>query len=144
MLKLDGFELSEEQARKIKTYYTLLAEGKEFYYTPFPDTLYADLNMNLTDKHLPMCMLRYLGEEIAETAEKIMKTDRSKRSKVFSIAKLVEGKKLVELLDASRQAIEEVNVPTYIVEEIKILKPSNLVIWTNTQGKPLTCMSERK
>lgn len=132
MLKPADFEIDDRQARKIRTFYGLLAEGKEFYYTPFPDTLYADLNMTLTDKHLALCMLRYLEKEIAERAEEIMKTDRSKRSKVLSIAKLVKGKTLTELYDASMYAIREINPPAYITEEIKRLKPTKLVVWTDT------------
>jgi len=132
MLKPSEFKLGKEQIRKINTFYKLLTEGKEFYYTPFPDTLYADLNMTMTDKHLAMCMLRHLDKEIAETAEKILKTDRSKRSKVISIAKLVKDKTLAELIDASRDAVDEINVPPYIIEEIKRLKPSRLIAWTDT------------
>jgi hypothetical protein len=132
MIKPSDFELDEEQSRKIETFYKLLSEGKEFYYMPFPDVLYVDLNMTLTDKHLAMCMLRHLDKEIAENSEEIMKTDRSKRSKVLSIAKLVEGKTLSDLFDASMVAIEEVNPPVYIIEEIKNLKPSKLVVWTDT------------
>ncbi len=132
MLKPVEFTLNDEQIRKIRTYSRLLTEGKEFYYMPFPDVLYADLNMTMTDKHLAMCMLRHLDKDIAEAAEKIMKSDRSKRSKVLSIAKLVKGKTLAELIDASREAEDEISVPNYIVEEIKRLKPSRLTVWTDT------------
>lgn len=144
MLKPSEFELDEEQIRKIKTFYKLLTEGKEFYYTPFPDTLYADLNMTFTDKHLAMCMLRYLDKEIAEMSEKIMKADRSKRSKVMSIAKLVKDKTLADLLEASRRAIDEINVPAYIVEEIKRLKPSGLTIWTDTPRETVSIYVRKK
>ncbi|MFH1622973.1 MAG: hypothetical protein ABIA12_00420 [Candidatus Aenigmatarchaeota archaeon] len=132
MIKPSDFALDAEQKRKIKKFYNLMSEGKEFYYTPFPDTLYADLNMTMTDKHLAMCMLRHLDKEIAETAEKIMKTDRPKSSKVMSIAKLVEGKTIAELIDASRDAVDEIRVPPYIARELPRLKPSRLTIWTDT------------
>ena len=109
-----------------------MTEGKEFYYTPFPDRLYSDLNYTFTDKHLGMTMLRYLDKRIEEQAIKIMKTRRTKRSKILSIAKLVKGKTLSELFDASEKAVDEINVPEYIVEEIKRLKPTQLTIWSDT------------
>ena len=144
MLKPSELKLDEEQARKVKTFSNMLAEGKEFYYSPFPDTLYADLNITLTDKHLAMCMLRHLDKEIAEKAEEIMKTDRSKRSKVLSIAKLVKDKTLYELFDASRKAVDEVNVPSYAIEEIKRLKPSRLTLWTDTPRETVEIYVRKK
>jgi hypothetical protein len=132
MLKPADFQLSEEQKEKTKIFYDLLADGREFYYTPFPDTLYADLNLTLTDKHLAMCMLRNLDGEVAEAAGNIMKTDRSKRSKVMSIAKLVKDKTIMEIMDASETAVDEIDVPKYIIDPIKKLKPSRLVLWTDT------------
>lgn len=144
MIKPADFALDAEQTRKIKKFYTLLSEGKEFYYTPFPDTLYADLNLTLTDKHLAMCMLRHLDKDIAESAEKIFRADKSKRSKVMSIAKLVEGKTIAELIDASMAAVEEINVPEYISHEIEILKPSRLTIWTDTPRETASIYVRKK
>lgn len=144
MIRPSDLALDAEQARKIKRFYTLLSEGREFYYTPFPDTLYADLNLTLTDKHLAMCMLRHLDEGIAESAEKIFRADRPKRSKVVSIAKLVGGKTVAELVDASMAAVDEINVPEYAIPEIEALKPSRLTIWTDTPRETASMYVRKK
>ncbi len=132
MLTSPRFKPDEEQKRKIRTFHRLSSVVRELDYEAFPDTLYADLNLTLTDKDLAMCMLRHLDKDIEKAAEKIIKTDESRADKVRSIAKCVKGKTLVELIEASKKAVDEINVPTYIREELKRLKPTtDLVIYTH-------------
>lgn len=123
-------ELTEEQKRKIETFHRLSSVIRELHYTPFPDTLYADLNMTLTDRDLAMCMLEHLG--IGEAAEEILRTDGPRVDKVRLIAKCVKGKTLAELIEASKKAVDEINVPTYIREDLKRLNPTtDLIIYTH-------------
>jgi hypothetical protein len=112
--------IDDVRREKIRRFYNLLAEGKEFYYDPFQDKLYSDLNLTLTDKHLAMIMLEYLSKEIAEKAKKIMShTEISKKSRITSIAGLVKGISIQEMQEASEKAAEDVNIAEYIVEDIR-------------------------
>jgi hypothetical protein len=137
--------IDDKRREKIKKFYDLLASGKEFYYDPIQDKLYADLNLTLTDKHLAMTMLEYLNREIAEKAKKIMShTESSKRSRVISVAKLVKGITINELQEASEKAAEDVNIAEYIVEDLKNLKPTRLVIFTDTPRETADIFKEKK
>jgi hypothetical protein len=137
--------IDDKRREKIKRFYNLLAEGKEFYYDPLQDKLYADLNLTLTDKHLAMIMLEYLNKEIAEKARRIMShTEISKRSRVASIARLVKGITIPEMQEASERAAEDVNIAEYIVEDIRNLKPTRLVIFTDTPRITVEIFKERK
>jgi len=101
--------------------------------TPFRISLYADLNLTLTDAHLGMRMLEYLDPKIAEKAKKIMSEyDRSKRSRVLSVARMINGKTIDQLHEASEKAVKDVNIAGYIANDLKTLKPTILVIWTDT------------
>lgn len=131
--------------RKIRKFYDLLANGKEFHYDFLQDKLYADLNLTLTDKHLAMKMLECLDPEIARKAREIMgNEERSKRSRVLSIARLVKGKTILELQEASEKAAGDVNVPDYMIEDLKTLKPTRLVIWTDTPRQTVDVYKELK
>jgi len=137
--------IDDVRREKIRRFYNLLAEGKEFYYDPFQDKLYSDLNLTLTDKHLAMIMLEYLSKEIAEKAKKIMShTEISKKSRITSIAGLVKGISIQEMQEASEKAAEDVNIAEYIVEDIRKLKPTRLVIFTDTPRITAEIFKEKK
>ena len=122
---------NEEQKRKMRTFNELWSMFREVYYEQLNDTLYADLNLTLTDKDLALCMLRHLDKDIAKDAEEILKKDESRADKVRSIAKLVKGKTVSELAEASRKAVDEIDVPLYVIEEFERLKPTKLIIYTH-------------
>lgn len=137
--------VDDKRKEKIRKFYNLLASGRELYYDVFQDKLYADLNLTLTDSHLAMTMLKYLDAEIAREAKKIMSNkDRSKRSRVLSVARLVAGKTIPELLYASEKATRDVNVAEYIVEILKTLKPTQLTILTDTPRQTVDFFKEMK
>jgi len=137
--------IDEERKRKIKRFYDLLVEGKEFFYDPFQDKVYADLNMTLTDRHLGMNMLKYLDPETARQAERIMgNKNRSKRSRVLSVAKLASGRTIMELQEASEKAAEAVNLPQYIIEDLKNLKPTRITLFTDTPSQTVDIYKEFK
>jgi len=124
---------TKEQQRKIIRFYNLLASGREFYYHPDSDVLYADLNYNLLEGHVGLALLEELGKKIYEPAIKIWQQEyRSKTSKVSAIAKLLKGTTVLELMDAGKRATDRMKVAKYIVDELKILKPTQLKIWTDT------------
>ena len=125
------FEPTEEQKRKMMFFNRVLSMQREVWYEQLNDTLYADLNLTLTDKDLAMCMLRHLDKDIAKDAEEIIKKDGSRADQVRSIAKLVKGKTVSELAEASRKAVDELYVPNYIIEEVGRLKRTKLIIYTH-------------
>jgi hypothetical protein len=125
--------IDSEKQRKIKRFRNLVSERREIYFDPLPDRLYADLNLTLTDRHLAMRMLEYLDERIAQRAREIMSDgSRSKRNRVEIIAQLVKNKRVEELLEASKRAAEDINIAKYITKDLEKLKPTTLVIFTDT------------
>ena len=138
--------VDRERKRKIDVFYNLVKDGKEFFYEPRSDVLYADLNLTLTDKHLGMALVKHLlSEEAYEEAEKIWKDKHmSKTSKVKEIAKLVKGKNILDLKKASIAAVEEIEVAEYIKNEIRNLGKTKLRIWTDTPKETAELFIKRK
>jgi hypothetical protein len=123
--------LDEVKWKKIERFGNLYAKGKELCYNPFLDVLYADLNYTLTNGHVGIATLKFLKREIAEKAEEILNEKIPKKDRIIKIAKLVKGIKVSQLKKASERASEEVNIAEYILEDLKNLKPTSLVIFTN-------------
>lgn len=137
--------IDERKQSKMKRFKELALERKELFYDPLPDRLYADLNMNLTDKHLAMKMLEYLNSRIAEKAREIMRDEgRSKRSRVSAVAQLVKDIREIELIEASRKAAENVNIAEYIRKDLEALKPTSLIIFTDSPAQTAYQFKELK
>ncbi len=137
--------VDEQRSYKIRRFADLLADGREFFYDPFQDKVYADVNLTLTDAHLGARMLEYWDPEVASKAGVIMRDhNRSKRSRVISIAKLTKGKTIVELQEASEKAAWEINVPEYFVKDLANLKPTRLVLMSDTPIQTIDVYKELK
>lgn len=132
MIIPSGYSLTSEQKRKLKFYSNVMANGLDVTYDPFPDVLFSDVNKVVTDKHLAISMLRHLDEDVAEAAEKLLLVRGSTRETVESVAYMIRGRTILELMEATEKAVREVKVPKYISTELAKLKPSRLVFFTNT------------
>lgn len=122
----------KEKSRKNMVFNELESYGVELEYNKKLDILFSDLNDTLIDGHIGMEMLKNLDKEISEKSEQVMRTDKTKREKIESIAKLVEGKKISDIIEASKIAKDSVDLNYQMEAEIRRLKPTDLVIYTNT------------
>ena len=137
--------IDERKQGKMRRFMDLALDKKDFFYDPLPDRLYADLNLTLTNMHLAMRMLEYLNSRIAEQARAIMSDERSlKRSRVAAVAQLVKGIKEIDLIEASRKAAEDVNIAEYFRTDLETLKPTSLVIFTDSPAQTAYQFKELK
>lgn len=122
MLIPTGYRLNKEQSQNVRFFNGELASrGMQVFYAPFLNILYTDLNRTLTDKDLRELALTRLDKKIARSADNIMKLDCSEERKVYSIAKLLEGRDVIELAIAGSEAALECNVPRYISGALQTL-----------------------
>lgn len=120
----------DETKRKIEFFGGLAERGMEVVYDPERDELSSDINNTLGDRDLALLTLEYLDPRIADEAEKIMKKDISEEAKVVEVTRLVKGRKSSELEEAGRMAAEITEVPVYLAEQLRNLKPSKLILFT--------------
>jgi hypothetical protein len=120
----------EEKRRKTEFFGGLAEQGMEIIYDPERDELFVDLNNTLTNRDLATLTLEYLDGDIADEAKEIMKMGVSEETKAVEIIHLIKNKTSNELEEAGMLAVRATEVPGYLTERLRMLKPSKLTIFT--------------
>lgn len=137
-----GVPWTPDKSRKFKRFGELFSQGKELFYYPQNDTLYADLNGTITNTEIGLEILDILG--FGERVNRIIKKKLAYAHRISEFARLLEGVKTADYISACEETVDRATVAPYIRKDVKALAPTRLVIFTGTPQEAADMFAQTK